>query len=192
MTAAVTYHRVSTTEELQGILELQEQNLSDFISEKEKESQGFVTLKHNFDILKRMNDCCPHCIVKSNNKVVGYALSMLQDFKSDIPLLTPMFIEIDKTLKEQYLDINYIAMGQVCIDKSQRGKGVFRGLYNYMAEQLKGKFDAIITEVDTKNMRSSNAHKAIGFNVIKNYKSNNQLWEVILFIFKIKNIFLYL
>jgi len=70
-------------------------------------------------------------------------------------------------------------MGQICVAKSVRGKGVFRGLYSYMAQELKNDFDAIITEVDTKNIRSSNAHKAVGFKVIKNYTSNNQLWEII-------------
>ncbi len=175
----ITYHRATTNEELNQILNLQKQNLRDLISEEQKLTEGFVTLKHDLEILKKMNDACNHCIAKRDEKVIGYALSMLQNFKNDIPLLVPMFNEINKALKAQNLSSNYIAMGQICVDKNSRGQGVFRGLYNYMANELKHEFNAIITEVDTKNTRSSHAHKAIGFEVLKNYTSNNQLWEII-------------
>ncbi|MCF7559739.1 GNAT family N-acetyltransferase [Sabulilitoribacter multivorans] len=176
----VAYCRTTTDEELRQILKLQEQNLKEVLSSQEKHQEGFVTLKHSFDILKKMNDACAHCVAKHEGKVVGYALSMLQNFKNDIPLLVPMFNEIDKALEEKNLSRHYIAMGQVCVDKNFRGQGVFRGLYNYMANQLRGDFDAIITEVDTKNIRSSNAHKGIGFEALKNYTSNNRHWEVII------------
>ena len=179
MSALITYHRATTKIELEEILNLQAQNLRHIISEEEKQKEGFVTLQHDFEILKKMNDACAHCIAKQDGKVVGYALSMLQDFKHQIPLLVPMFKEIDKTIKAQHLSTNYIAMGQICVDKNVRGQGVFRGLYRYMADQLKDSFDAIITEVDTKNKRSSQAHQAVGFKVIKNYTSNNQFWEII-------------
>lgn len=178
--ANITYHRASTTEELNQILKLQEQNLRDLISEEQKQVDGFVTLKHDFKMLKKMNDACMHSIAKQDGKVIGYALSMLRGFKNDIPLLLPMFQKIDAALKKQNDTLNYIVMGQICVDKSCRSKGVFRGLYNYMASELKHKFNAIITKVDTKNIRSSNAHKAVGFEVLKTYTSNNQLWEVII------------
>lgn len=179
MSSEITYHRAKSIEELKAILKLQEENLRDLISDEVKQKEGFVTLQHDFDLLKQMNDACAHSIAKCNGEVVGYALSMLQEFKMDIPLLIPMFTEIDKTLKVQNLDINYIVMGQICIAKRVRGKGVFRELYNYMAGEFKNDFEAIITEVDTSNTRSSQAHKAVGFKVLKNYKSNNQLWEII-------------
>lgn len=179
MESIITYHRAKTTEELNAILKLQEQNLREVLSSEQKQKEGFVTVKHDFKMLKEMNEVCAHCIAKHKGEVVGYALSMLQGLKKDIPLLVPMFKEIDKALKEQNRKVNYIAMGQICVDKRQRGKGVFRGLYSFMAEELKYDFDAIITGVDTKNTRSSNAHKAVGFKAIKKYTSNNQLWEII-------------
>ena len=176
----ITYHRATTDDELYQILELQKQNLSNVLSPKAKQQEGFVTLQHDFDTLKKMNHACAHCIAKNDDKVIGYALSMLQDFKDDISLLVPMFNEINKALSNQLLDINYIAMGQICIDKNHRGKGVFRGLYSFMKQELQHDFDAIITEVDTKNTRSSNAHKAVGFELLKYYTFNNQMWEIII------------
>lgn len=176
----VNYQRVTSNDELLEILALQRENLREELSLNEKQKEGFVTLQHDFEILKRMNDHCAHCIAKYNGKVVGYALSMLQDFKKDIPLLIPMFKEIDEIINAQKRSKNYIVMGQICIDKSMRGKGVFRGLYAYMEKEFSTTFDAIITEVDTNNIRSSNAHKAVGFQLLKKYTANNQLWEIIL------------
>lgn len=176
----ITYHRTKTDEELKEILALQRVNLSVNISDEEKQKEGFVTLKHDFDVLKKMNDAYAHCVAKENGKIIGYTLSMLQNLKNDIPLLIPMFDEIDKVMDSENFLLKYIVMGQVCIDKNQRGKGIFRGLYAYMANEMKSDFDAIITEVDTKNSRSSNAHKSVGFQLLKKYHSNNQLWEIII------------
>ena len=131
-----------------------------------------------------MNAACAHCIAKKDDKIIGYALSMVQNFKTEIPLLIPMFNEIDGELLKQNKALNYIVMGQICIDKSMRGQGVFRGLYKYMSQELKTNFGAIITEVDAANTRSSNAHKAVGFELLKRYEANNRVWELI--ILKIK------
>ncbi len=38
-------------------------------------------------------------------------------------------------------------------------------------------FDTIITEVDAKNTRSLQAHYAVGFQVLKTYRSAGQDWR---------------
>ncbi|TVZ56560.1 acetyltransferase (GNAT) family protein [Lutibacter sp. Hel_I_33_5] len=176
----IRYHRVKNDEDLEDILALQKRNLGINLSDDEKLHEGFVTLQHDFEILKKMNDACPHFVAKKEGKIIGFALSMLKEFKDEIPLLIPIFKEIDTEIRNQNINDNYIAMGQVCIAKEARGKGVFRGLYTTMQSEFKNKFDSIITEVDTKNLRSSNAHKSMGFKLLKNYTSNHQLWEIII------------
>lgn len=174
----ITYHRVKTDDELKEILELQKINLAKNLREEDRLKEGFVTLQHSFDILQKMNNACEHCVAKNEGKVIGFVLSMLQSFRDSVPLLVPMFKEIDTAVEEKCLSSNYIVMGQVCVDKSVRGKGVFRGLYNYMTAEMKNQFDTILTEVDTKNLRSSNAHKSVGFELLKKYKSNKQISEI--------------
>lgn len=128
-----------------------------------------------------MNDRCPHIIAKHNSKVVGYILCMVGDFRDDIPVLIPMFTEIDAALAlSQENDLNYVIMGQVCIAKAYRKQGIFRGLYAFMKTELKHDFDAVITEVDAENTRSSNTHKAVGFEMLKIYTSGKQEWELII------------
>ncbi|WP_242117444.1 GNAT family N-acetyltransferase [Aestuariivivens sediminicola] len=172
----ITYQRATTDEELLQILELQKQNLAEVLSTTEKEKEGFVTVAHSIDLLNEMNAACPHIIAKHGHTVIGYALCMTKAFKSKIPILVSMFNVIESL---DPIPENYVIMGQVCIAKSARGQGVFRGLYHYMSEMLKPDFKRIITEVDVDNTRSSLAHKAVGFKVLKQYKSDDRVWELI-------------
>jgi len=123
-----------------------------------------------------MNDKCPHIIAKSNSKVVGYALCMLKEFKEDIEVLRPMFQQVDDCLQ---VKDTYFVMGQICIDKAFRKRGIFRSMYAFMKQEMATKYDMIITEVDEKNTRSLNAHYAVGFKRLHFYNSNRQEWVLI-------------
>jgi len=177
----ILYTSTSTQEELKQILVLQQLNLPHNISSPEREKEGFVTVHHDLDILTRMHNICPHTIAKDGEKVIGYTLCMHPQFGSDIPVLRPMFRQIEKALQDRPEVLNsYIVMGQVCIDKAYRGQGVFRKLYEAMKAQVSPNFSKIITEVDSSNKRSLQAHYAIGFQLLKRYQSGGQDWEIIL------------
>jgi len=171
----IIYKNTSTDQELEQILALQQANLPKSTSEEERKTQGFVTVEHDFDILKQMHDVYPHTIAVADEKVVGYVLSMSIEFGSSIPVLVPMFNEFNK----QNITEDFIVMGQVCVDKAYRGKGIFRGLYSKMAETFSGKYNRIITEVDELNTRSLNAHYSVGFNEISEYEAGGQVWKII-------------
>jgi len=176
----ISYHRIQNDDELYEILQLQKQNLPLDLTDIEQKKEGFVTIQHTFDILKKMNTVCLHCIAKIDNKVVGYALCMDTYFKDKIDLLKPMFIEIDNAIKnEDAVFTNYIAMGQICIDKAHRKKGIFRGLYTYMQQELDMNYRCIITGVNSINTRSLNAHKAVGFESLKTYTSGGGIWKLL-------------
>lgn len=170
----ITYQLTKSDKDLEEILELQKKNLPDNISVSEKKKEGFVTVKHNLALLKKMHKVLPHSIAKYNDKVISYALSMDKINQDDIPVLKPMFKEIETVFFK-----NYIVMGQICIDKNFRGKGVFKNIYSFMAKTFSAKYNAIITEIDYKNTRSINAHKSVGFKEIKRYSANNQDWSIV-------------
>ncbi|CAL2108224.1 Acetyltransferase (GNAT) domain-containing protein [Tenacibaculum sp. 190524A02b] len=172
----ITYTSTQTEKELLQIIELQKSNLPTHLTEEEKKTQGFVTVQHDLTILSRMHEVHPHIIAKENDTLAGYALSMSKSFREEIPILAPMFTEIDKSNRA---NDNYLVMGQVCVNKEHRGKGVFRGLYQKMKEIFSGKYNAIITEIDVLNTRSINAHSAIGFTELQRYELNGQIWVIV-------------
>lgn len=171
------YKQADTLKELEQILDLQQQNLSKNISQKESAKEGFVTVEHSLEMLKAMNDVCRHIIALDKGTVVGYALCMHPKFAEDIEVLRPMFLEIEKVLTKKK---NYMVMGQICVAKSFRGQGIFRKLYQTMKEKLPNSFDTIITEVDGKNNRSLAAHKAIGFQEMGRYIAADKEWVIVI------------
>lgn len=173
----VTYKRATDASELKQIRELQQRNLFARISVEEQHKEGFLTVSHSLELLRKMNAVCPHIIAIANNKVVGYTLCMHPKFSNEIEILKPMFLEIETVIPKIE---NYIIMGQVCVAKNYREKGVFRKLYQTMSDSLKPEFDAIITEVDAKNVRSLKAHYAVGFKLLKSHFSRGQDWELII------------
>lgn len=177
----VIYKRAETSNELQQILELQQRNIKAVLTDNTIKTEGYVTVEHSFEILKRMNDACPHIIATVNENVVGYALCMLNAFRHDVPILEPMFAYIDKIMVFRGLiNLKYLIMGQICIDSAYRRKGIFRGLYHHFKTELKADFDAVITEVNAKNIRSFEAHKSIGFQTLDTHVEHEDVWKLII------------
>lgn len=173
----VCYKRAETIKELQQILSLQQENLVNKLSPEEKKKEGFVTVSHTLEVLEQMNTKCPHIIAKDNDAVVGYALCMHPVFANEVELLKPMFVEVKKVFPKGY---SFIVMGQICIDKKYRGKGLFRKLYATMKDAVHPEFESIITEVNATNIRSLNAHFAVGFKNLRTHLSNGQTWKLMI------------
>ncbi len=171
----IQYSRTKNGAELRQVLALQQKNMANVLSPKEVLEEGFITIGHTLEILEKMNKACPHVIAKDNGKVVGYALVMLPDFRDEIPMLRPMFTSADLLLPCK----KYVAMGQICIAKSHRKQGIFRGMYHYYRAQLRNDFDCLFTEIASTNKRSLEAHMAIGFKVVKSQITNGVSWELV-------------
>jgi len=105
--------------DLQQILTLQKQNLIRNISKEEMQSQGFVTVDHSIEMLEKMHQLAPSVIIKDDDKVVAYALTMLCECKDLVPELESMFDRLDSMQwKGKPLNnYSYYVMGQICIDK---------------------------------------------------------------------------
>lgn len=172
----ISYTKATSVDELKQIMELQKINLFENLSEEERKEQGFVTVKHTLEILQAMNNACPHTIAMHNDKVVGFALSMTKDFADEIAILKPMFAEISKIVSDE----NYLVMGQICINKNYRKLGIFKGLYQFMKLDIcKNRYSSIITEIDSRNQRSLNAHESVGFKFLKDFTTGNKEWRIV-------------
>lgn len=183
----ILYKNTNTTEELLGIIDLQKSNLPISISKEEALEQGFVTVQHNLDILKKMNDIEKHTIALDNKKVIGYVLAMTKKSKDDIAILQPMFELFEEIpyADKKVSDYNYMVVGQVCVDKEYRGQGIFDTLYQNYKNDFATKYDFAITEIALKNQRSMTAHNRIGFKEIHRYTAPDLVeWSVVIWDWK--------
>ena len=141
--------RLARTDDLSGIKKLQLLNLPVNLSTVEKQSEGFVTCEYSVEDLKQMNSPYPHVIATYEDEVVAYCLVMTQNHKEIMPVLLPMFEQIDRAQSnhDSLKDKTYFIMGQICISKEWRGQKLFYQLYDFLKNEMKKNFDLVITEI---------------------------------------------
>jgi hypothetical protein len=162
--------------ELEDILALQRQNLARSLDAEEIAAQGFVTVEHTLETLRRMHAIKPSIIAMDGDALAGYALVMPPECRTFVPILEPMFQRLDALgLPAQ----RFYVMGQICIARPWRGRGVFDLLYQGHRTLLSGIYDRCVTEVATRNVRSMRAHARVGFNVIDRYRDATDDWALL-------------
>src|SRR5215831_5422978 len=105
--------------DLPQILALQRQNLETALGGDEAREQGFVTVVHDLATLSRMHALAPSIVAERDGRLVGYAIMMPVEAREWLPVLKPMFAELEKvsfrgrSLAQQ----RYYTMGQICVAK---------------------------------------------------------------------------
>lgn len=172
---------VTTDEELWQINKLNQKNLKANLSLSEQQEQGFVSWLYSFSLLKQLHSLAPSIMVKDQDKVVGYALVTPIEAAGFHPDLQAMINNLENIqYKNKPLSsYQYYVMGQVCIDKDYRGKGVFTMLFEKHEVLYKEKYGLLVTEISTANFRSQKAHENVGFKTIDSYKDPLDEWNVV-------------
>ncbi|MEQ1745352.1 MAG: GNAT family protein [Saprospiraceae bacterium] len=179
----IRYTTVQNEQDVRQILELQAANHASAISEETARSQGFITVRHDPDVLWRMNQAYPSVIAKDGERLAGYCLVMPRSFAPEVPILAPMFAMLE-TLAwhgRPLRDGGWFVMGQVCVAEDYRGQGVFDGMYAKLREVCSPAFDFVVTEVAERNTRSMRAHERVGFETFRVYHdaTTGEVWHVV-------------
>jgi hypothetical protein len=161
----------ATDQDLQGILSLQQANLKKHLSPEEATSQGFVTVVHDLELIKRLNDREQHIIARNGDRVVGYTLAMTREARNDITVLVSLFDQLETIPvgDRKLSDHAFIVVGQVCVDKAYRGQHVLDSCYAAYREAYQGKYKMAVTDIVSTNLRSRRAHQRIGFREMKSF-----------------------
>jgi predicted GNAT superfamily acetyltransferase len=165
--------RAARAEDLPRILGLQRQNL-EAAAGSEAATQGFVTVRHDEETLRRMHDLAPSVVAEHDGTLAGYALTMLPEAKDLVPVLRPMFEQLSKLSLPRF----YV-MGQICVAREHRKSGVFDALYAEHRALYAGRFDAVVTEISIRNARSLRAHARVGFVEVHRYRDATDEWSVV-------------
>lgn len=183
----ITYATTHNTSELEGIYALQKLNLKKNLSKQEVERDGFVTVDHDWETLEKFNSIEPHVIAKNNDEVVGYVLAMTKVSRFDLPIIFPMFEEFEKiNYKGKAVSTyDYMVVGQACIHKDYRGKGLIENCFRVYKEAFAERYDFSITEIAATNQRSIKAHQKVGFKEVHSYTDPDQNeWVVVIWDWK--------
>ena len=178
----VELKRVTSIAELEGIRQLQAENLRQNITDEEADSQGFLTAAYSIDFLKEMHQEVPSIVAMDGDKVAGYALVSTKATRNGHDLLSGLFDSIDDCEYNGRLlkDVEYVVVGQLCVGKEYRGQDLVQGLYGHFRDCLQQEFDYLVTDVAQANVRSLKAHKKRGFQVINQLKYGGFGWDIVL------------
>lgn len=178
----VYFKTTDNDRELQQILVLQEQNVEGSRSQRIGVEDGFVTVRHDLNLLRSMGRTSPHIIAVADQKVIAYALVMRRQFAAEIPVLAPLFSRLER-LRYQGMplaDQRYFVMGQICVATEFRGQGVFSGLYRTMSSYYAERFQFVVTEIAARNGRSRAAHQKVGFQTLDHYTDPSETWDIVI------------
>ena len=172
----------STDREIQEIRDLQEANLKDNIPLENRLSDGFLTAKYELDFLKAMNDLTPAIIAKQDGLVVGYVLATDRSLLAKHPLLKDLGSQLNKIPFGGKLigDFNYLVVGQLCVAKDVRGRGLAQNLYAKFKTTYESQYPFVITDVDRENLASLKTHLKVGFQVISMLLNGSSNWDVLI------------
>ena len=184
----ITITTVQSDADVKGILGLQNANLRQNVPVDVQASQGFVTVRHDPAVLTRMNQAAPSVIAKDGDTVVGYALTMLPDFGTDVPELLPLFELVNTlTYKEKPLrTYAWYVMGQVCVADGYRGQQIFDRMYAHHREVYGDRYELLITDISANNTRSMRAHARVGFDPLHEFHDTTlgETWVVVVWDWK--------
>jgi hypothetical protein len=134
---------------------------------------------HDEETLKRMHALAPSVIAEEGGMPCGYALTMPVEARAFVPVLQPMFEQLTAlSFRGRPLSRFYV-MGQICIARDHRGRGLFDALYEGHRALYASQFDAVVTEISARNGRSQRAHERLGFEVIGRYRDATDEWAVV-------------
>ncbi|MBD0296008.1 MAG: GNAT family N-acetyltransferase [Flavisolibacter sp.] len=172
---------VTTPAELQQIHVLNAQNLRQNLTSEEQNKEGFVSWLYPIDLLEQMHRLAPSVIVKEDEKVVGYALTTLIEASAFHPGLQAMFHNLESVRYKGYplFSYRFYCMGQICVAREHRGRGLFKSLYQKHREIYSPHYDFILTEISIHNRRSQIAHENVGFSTIYTYKDVMDEWNMV-------------
>lgn len=178
---------LANEQDLPFIIRLQQENLGRNISDDEKQQQGFVSVETSPELLKEIAEQEGITVARDGGKVVAYLMPMSVEQGRKIPLLDP-FIERFKTIQfdgKPLDEYKYCIIGQVCIDKDYRGKGMLEKLYQELETRLADKYDLGVSEIGANNPRSLHAHlEKVGLNVAEQYSAEGRDWYIVILDFR--------
>ena len=176
-----SFSLVTKASELEQIAVLSKENLRNDLSVEEKKSQGFITWEYTLPLLESLHAIAPAVIVKLEDEVVGYALTAFKEAAAVLPVLHDMIhhLEFLSFNGKPLSDYRYYVMGQICIAKAHRGKGLFDQLYQHHKKCYGPQYELLVTEISTSNYRSLKAHQNTGFQTIHTYQDAMDEWNVV-------------
>ena len=169
------------TSDFEKISALNHANLKQYQTEESIREEGFVSWTYPVELLEKMHAYAPSIVAMDGEKMAGYALVARQEAASVHPELA-LLIDLLQGIQyegKSLFQYRFYMMGQICVAKEYRGKGIPDAMYAYHREVNGDAFDFLLTTISTQNVRSIKMHERVGFEVIHTVNDRFGDWVVV-------------
>ena len=172
--------RRARNEDYPKVVALQNANLGSVLADAAK-ADGFLSGSFSEADYAKMDRSVCVVVSVSGEDLHGFLAVGSAEFNKPFPLpaaMLAMFPSINykgKTL-DQYTPC---IAGPVCVDKNQRGKGIFQAMYAELFKILPAHINLITTLVSTANPRSLKAHENVGLERVSEFEFNGRTFVLL-------------
>lgn len=153
--------RRAKPQDFPAILKIQSANHIDNLSVEERK-EGFLSAQFTPEQVAELAGDLGIIVAGDSNSVFGFLCGFRCDFNHQSPVITKMLETFDSVQHEGRPLNSYkvFIYGPVCIDRTHRRRGLLRGLYEALKEEVAGQFDVGVAFVARNNPYSLQAHVA--------------------------------
>lgn len=151
--------RRAKPEDIPAILDVQAANFVGNLDDVERRD-GFLSVEFTRRQLDEIASQVGIIIAVSEGRLAGYLCASCCEFNRPFPLLAAMMRRFDAIdHRGRILAASRVFIyGPVCIDRSYRGRGILRGLYETLQQEVVGRYDIGVAFVADDNPHSLRVH----------------------------------
>ncbi|MFQ5902275.1 MAG: GNAT family N-acetyltransferase, partial [Candidatus Binatia bacterium] len=168
--------RRARAEDFSDILRLQAANLIGNLNPQDRQ-EGFLSAEFTRQQLAEMASEIALLVASEKAQLFGYLCTYSCNYSKQFPILAAMIQSFGRALYQgkPLSSYNSFIYGPVCIDKSYRGRGLLRGLYEMLLREVAGKYEVGIAFVSKDNPHSLAAHvKGLGMCIAGEFEFNGR------------------
>lgn len=173
----------ATKQDIEAIMQLQEKYHVSNLTEAEKQSKGFVTMKVTHEQFTHLTSNSGVFIaVTETGDLAAYALTSDWGYYSQWAIIQKMeSLLVDFSLKNSAITTkNSFQYGPVCIDEAFRGQGILAELFKAIKVVYAPHYAFAITFINKQNERSMRAHaQQTPLSIVGDFAFNdNEYWTL--------------
>lgn len=175
--------RRARAEDFSAILDLQAANLRGNLS-PEDQREGFLSAEFTRQQLAEMASGIALVVASEKDQVCGYLCAYGCDYGKQFPILATMIDSFDRIFYQGKPLSAYhcFVYGPVCVDKSLRGRGLLRGLYDFLLREVARRYDLGVAFVSKDNPHSLAAHvNGLGMSIAGEFEFRSGTYDILVF-----------
>ena len=179
---AVEFRR-ARAEDFSDILRIQSANLIDNLKPQDCQD-GFLSAEFSRRQLEEIESDIALLVASEKSRLLGYLCAYSCNYAKQFPILAVMMQSFDRVLYQGKPIRSYSSFiyGPVCIDKPHRGRGLLRGLYEALLQEVAGKYKVGVAFVSKDNPHSLAAHvSGLGMVVAGEFEFRGRSYDILAF-----------